>query len=123
MTFLALSPTMLQRRLGKNEGRPYAAKKATEYSITVGGVTYSDWFLPSVDELREMYKNKSLIGGFKDGSKDSFYWSSSEYLSRSARTVSFKDGTETQSNKNYIGDPNPLSGYPRGNPIRVIRAF
>ena len=35
---------------------------------------YSDWFLPSRDELDELYKNRASIGGFSPKE----YWSSSE---------------------------------------------
>ncbi len=40
--------------------------------LVLGG--YSDWFLPSRDELWKMYINKLAIGGFAND----YYWSSSE---------------------------------------------
>ena len=38
------------------------------------GGGFTDWFLPSKDELNELYKNKAVVGGLATG----FYWSSSE---------------------------------------------
>jgi signal transduction histidine kinase len=47
-----------------------AAKAATSYS----GGGYSDWFLPSKDELNQLYAERSVVGGFSTGD----YWSSSQ---------------------------------------------
>ena len=61
----------------------YAASVRDNYSITVAGTTYSDWFLPSKDELNEMYQNKATIDATaNDNEGSSFasanYWSSTE---------------------------------------------
>lgn len=49
----------------------YAAKLCSD--LDLGG--YTDWYLPSIDELYKLYLNKAIIGGFAD------YWylSSSEF--------------------------------------------
>jgi len=44
------------------------------YHLTEGG--YNDWYLPSKDELNQLYLNRVIIGGFAD---DDYYWSSSEH--------------------------------------------
>ncbi len=49
----------------------YAAKLC--YDLVLGG--YSDWYLPSKDELYQLCLNKEAIGGFDLGF---WYWSSSE---------------------------------------------
>jgi hypothetical protein len=59
-------------RLGSSASS-YAAGKARFY--TGGG--YSDWFLPSREELVELFKNRMGIGNFIT-TFESFYWSSSE---------------------------------------------
>lgn len=42
------------------------------YDLVSGG--YSDWYLPSIDELAKLYQHMDIIGGFTtDG-----YWSSTE---------------------------------------------
>ena len=52
-------------------GSTYAAGLARAYA----GGGYSDWFLPSKDELNKLHLNRAAIGGFANA----FYWSSSEY--------------------------------------------
>ena len=53
-----------------------AAKLCSDYSITINGFTYDDWFLPSKDELSQLYINQILLGGFNVD----YYWSSSEEI-------------------------------------------
>ncbi len=49
----------------------YAAKICRDYR----GGNYTDWFLPSKDELNQLYVNKVAVGGFANN----VYWSSTEY--------------------------------------------
>lgn len=63
-----------------------AAEYASEYSVN----GFSDWFLPSKDELFELYKNRDKIDGFST----SFYWSSTESSGNNAWLQSFEDGTQ-----------------------------
>ena len=46
----------------------------------------NDWFLPSINELNEMYLQKDVIGGF-----DAYYWSSSQYDGRAGAQY-FRNG-------------------------------
>ena len=57
-------------------------------ALVYGG--YSDWFLPSKDELNLMYINLEVagVGGFAGG----FYWSSSEYNAYSAWLQDYGNG-------------------------------
>ena len=48
----------------------YAARYCSD--LVSGG--FSDWYLPSKDELNKLYINRIVIGGFAEGE----YWSSSE---------------------------------------------
>ena len=60
-----------------------AAKLASDYEVTVDGVTYDDWFLPSKDELKKICENigpGNMLGlGNVGGFIDDLYWSSTEY--------------------------------------------
>jgi len=54
----------------------YAAKLCDD--LVLNG--YSDWYLPSKDELNQLYLNETIVGGFAyDG-----YWSSSEFFNLTA---------------------------------------
>lgn len=68
---------------------------------------FSDWFLPSKDELHALFLQKDEVGGFTDG----FYWSSSEHGEGSAWEQAFNSGTQYYVNKNF-----PIQ-------VRAIRAF
>ena len=62
----------------------YAAGLASSYN----GGGYSDWYLPSKDELNKLYQNRAAIGNFAT-SGIAAYWSSSQ-----KGTFNFKDFTE-----------------------------
>ena len=69
---------------------------------------YSDWYLPSKDELNALYTNKAYIGGFADYA----YWSSSEYhIASAAYYTDFTNGYS--------------DALPKNSPIyvRAVRSF
>lgn len=65
-----------------------AAEVVRNKKVVVNGVSYSDWFLPSKDELNELYLKKDDIGGFTNN----WYWSSSEKYSDVAWKQTFPNG-------------------------------
>ena len=85
---------------GYGDGATYAARICNEYSVTVDGVTYGDWYLPSKFELNLLYLQKSVVGGFANNS----YWSSTEYNSTYlyAWLQSFSNGGQGASYKYEI---------------------
>ena len=88
---------------------PIAASEALAYESE----GYSDWYLPSYDELLEMYNtigNGGLEGNIGDF-QNFYYWSSSEYNNNAARAVSFSIGTTDFDGKGDIDK------------VRVIRSF
>ena len=64
----------------------YAAGKARAYSDG----TYTDWYLPSQDELNKLYLNRSTIGGF--ASNKNYFWTSTESSAGTAKMQNFLSG-------------------------------
>jgi len=58
----------------------------------------SDWFLPSIDELAQMYTNRTQIGTMAAGS----YWSSSENSDLGAEGLDFTTGTSQNYGKSGL---------------------
>jgi hypothetical protein len=55
-------------------------KAAMDYAANLEEHGHSDWRLPTIGDLKLLYNNRSLIGGFRTEDKwyvDSDYWSSS----------------------------------------------
>jgi len=77
-------------------GITYAAGLCRAYSATGDG-GLNDWYLPSKDELNNLYLNKDAIGGFDSG----YYWSSSEYFDYSAWRQYFPTGTQYNASKSH----------------------
>jgi hypothetical protein len=71
---------------------------------------YSDWFLPSKDELNLMYTQRTTIGGFAVD----YYWSSSEYDANYAWSQVFTNGYQS----NY-----PYTKIYSAFYVRAVRAF
>jgi hypothetical protein len=80
----------------------YAAKLCSD--LVLGG--YSDWYLPSREELIKLYDNRVAIGGFSP----LFYWCSTEKDVTYAYIIGFNGGY-MDNNKNLT------------HPIRAIRTF
>jgi hypothetical protein len=69
---------------------------------------YSDWYLPSKDELNKLYLNRFAIGDFATAD----YFSSCEYSSNYAWSQNFANGSQDH----YYAKSNP-------NYVRAVRAF
>jgi hypothetical protein len=90
-------------------GITYAAGLVDAYTNPDTGTgVYSDWYLPSKDELAQLYTNRAAIGGFDERFA---YWSSSEYNWQYAWRQSF-----------YNGAPDEMPKYV-GYRVRAVRAF
>lgn len=103
------------RRIVKNYGIANFAARYAQVLVVNG---YDDWFLPSVDELNEMYKFMHANPVVIDDTRNTYYWSSSEYDYNNAWTINFKDGQQFDREKYLV--PKPGIKALR---IRAIRAF
>jgi hypothetical protein len=93
---------------GYGDGATYAGRVCNEYSVTVAGVTYGDWYLPSKYELNLLYLQKAAFGGFASA----FYWSSSEVDLNSVWVQNLASGSQYDHGK-----------YHDAYYVRAIRAF
>jgi hypothetical protein len=84
-------------------GTGTAAQIATNYSLN----GFSDWYLPSKDELNLLYEQKALVGSFSNY----LYWSSTEPNGSSAWSQDFVNGNL------YV--PTKIQLFP----VRAIRYF
>ena len=86
-----------------------AAALADSHTVTVSGVVYDDWYLPSSEELDQLYLERDTVGGFVD----EYYWSSSEWnlFGSIARIQDFDDGDKNFNLKKF------------DNYVRPVRAF
>jgi hypothetical protein len=88
---------------GNATGTNYAANLCRNYQ----GGGYTDWYLPSKDELNKLYINRNYIGGFVNN----YYWSSTE------DNVSLAWGQD-------FGNGSRYNGYKSGKcNVRAVRAF
>ena len=106
-TGLANTNAIITSQGGTAGSYTYAAGICTDYSVTEGGVTYDDWYLPSKDELNKLYISKYVVGNISTA----FYWSSTEQSSMTAWLQYFNDGSQLSSLK--FGK----------NSVRAVRAF
>jgi len=116
---------------GNTDTATSAAALADSYTVTVSGVVYDDWYLPSKDELNQMCKwqrgvpwtsDATVCGGGTlnsgpgaAGFEAVRYWSSSEGGSGVAWSQNFIGADAFFNNKNALSQPYYL--------VRPIRSF
>lgn len=94
-------------QMADNQSGSFAAKVCADYSVTVGRVTYGDWYLPSKYELNLLYLQKIAVGGFASA----YYWSSTESSNLGAWGQAFDSGIQHNDGKGYTSR------------VRAVRAF
>ena len=83
--------------------RPIAAQLADDYSNS----DESDWFLPSKDELNQIFAEQIRIGGFSTN----YYWSSSEIDASAAWSVNFGDHNQDPGLKYFSAYVRPVRSF------------
>ena len=68
---------------------------------------YTDWYLPSKEELNLLYENKEIIGGYQHG----YYWSSSEQSPGFAWYQHFDFGFQDYLNKSFSYFFRPIRAF------------
>jgi hypothetical protein len=91
----------------QGNGATTAAGAARAYTVTVGGVVFNDWFLPSLDELYELYLVRNTFVDLVN----SIYWSSTESDSTNGFAQFFYNATQQNQNKGS------------GRYVRPVRSF
>jgi len=96
----------------------YAAKIARDY-ISNG---YSDWYLPSVNEMKELIAQRAIVGGF---TLNSYYWTSSEYTTNLGQTdgSTYANTAWIQLNQSIIPVPGEAGKTYTNVAVRPIRSF
>ena len=116
--------------VGNDNTAVSAGALAYAYTVTVSGVVYDDWYLPSKDELNQMCKwQRGITGGDLTtlttvctegnlnsgtgaaGFTDDFYWSSSEFGESSAWYPHFTNGTQRTIAKTNTFDVRPVRAF------------
>ena len=88
-------------------GYTYAAALAKAYTDGL----YNDWYLPSQDELNQMYLNRVAIGGFT--SAYNYFWASTEVDASNAIMQNFLNG----------GSVLNFAKYATGGTVRAVRTI
>jgi len=71
------------------------------------GGGYDDWYLPSKEELNQLYLNRSAVGGFASG----VYWSSTEINAYGAWIQGFVSGNQNYNFKNVEWRVRPVRAF------------
>lgn len=92
-------------RVAPTADQTYYWNDANNYCNNLTLYGYSDWRLPTLEELKQMYDNKASIGGFSTG----WYWSMTQCSSYSHYSLSFSSrSADCDSNSSYLFYVRPI---------------
>jgi hypothetical protein len=92
--------------------------RAAQYASSLEYGGYDDWFLPSKEELDQMYKNlaKNGLGGFSR----SHYWSSSIIRGWNGNSWAQNFSNGDQGSGSFVDNPNLRT---KEHKVRAVRSF
>jgi hypothetical protein len=78
-------------------------EEAQEYAAKLDAHGHQDWRVPTKGELKVLFVNRKVIGGFEESGSDpvGWYWSSSPSSRRNAWAQRFSEGYQDTSHKYY----------------------
>jgi hypothetical protein len=94
-----------------SQGEPATSYAAAGLARAYAGGGYTDWYLPSQDELSKLYLNRETIGGFANN----HYWSST--------VAGNLDGGGTAWYRDFSLGSQGISYKYRSKYVRAVRAF
>jgi hypothetical protein len=95
---------------GNTNAASSAAALADSYSSSISGAVIDDWFLPSKDELNQLYSQRAIVGGLV-ASEDTYYFSSSQRANLTAWVQSNFDGWQGSGNKSDAFYLRPIRAF------------
>jgi hypothetical protein len=91
----------------QSDGGNTASRAGTITRAYRGPNNLTDWYLPSKDELAELYAKRDTFGGFSSGR----FWSSSEFAAHTARNQNINIGNQFDSAKNNTYYVRPVRAF------------
>ncbi len=95
---------------GNTNAASSAAALADSYSSSISGAVIDDWFLPSKDELNQLYLQRAIVGGLV-ASVDTYYFSSSQRANLTAWVQSNFEGWQGPGNKSDAFYLRPIRAF------------
>jgi len=89
----------------------YNVITAAQASLNYESEGYDDWFLPSKDELYNMYNNLYAPEGVSNNFVNEPYWSSSEKSDQHSYDVNFDIGVSWDDDKSYLMRIRPIRSF------------
>ena len=98
---------------GNSNSATSAAALADSYTVTVSGVVYDDWFLPSQDELKKLYDSSFTADqAYFGNAGDNGYWSSTEFSSSAGWSEIFASTyNNSRPAKNQLQRVHPIRAF------------